>query len=45
LRAVNRTRDVPSFATIEPQKRFARVHVATCGTVSRTELRRIIAAT
>jgi hypothetical protein len=38
--------DVQYFATIEPQKRLApHVHIAIRGTVSRAELRRIIAAT
>ena len=38
--------DVQYFATIEPQKRLApHVHVAIRGTVSRAELRQIIAAT
>jgi hypothetical protein len=38
--------DVQYFATIEPQKRLApHVHIAIRGTVSRAELRQIIAAT
>jgi hypothetical protein len=38
--------DVQYFATIEPQKRLApHVHIAMRGTVSRAELRQIIAAT
>jgi hypothetical protein len=38
--------DVQYFATIEPQKRLApHVHIAIRGTVSRVELRQIIAAT
>jgi hypothetical protein len=38
--------DVQYFATIEPQKRLApHVHIAMRGTLSRTELRQIIAAT
>ena len=38
--------DVQYFATIEPQKRLApHVHVAIRGTVSRAELRQILAAT
>jgi hypothetical protein len=38
--------DVQYFAAIEPQKRLApHVHIAMRGTVSRTELRQIIAAT
>jgi hypothetical protein len=38
--------DVQYFATVEPQKRLApHVHIAIRGTVSRAELRKIIAAT
>jgi hypothetical protein len=38
--------DVQYFATIEPQRRLApHVHIAMRGTLSRTELRQIIAAT
>ena len=38
--------DVQYFATIEPQKRLApHVHIAIRGTVSRAELRQILAAT
>ncbi len=38
--------DVQYFAAIEPQRRLApHVHVAICGTVSRAELREVIAAT
>jgi hypothetical protein len=38
--------DVQYFATVEPQKRLApHIHVALRGTVSRAELRQIIAAT
>jgi hypothetical protein len=38
--------DVQYFATIEPQKRLApHVHIAMRGTLTRTELRQIIAAT
>ncbi len=38
--------DVQYFATVEPQKRLApHIHLAIRGTVSRTELRRVLAAT
>ncbi len=38
--------DVQYFATIEPQRRLAQhVHIAMRGTISRAELRQIIAAT
>ena len=38
--------DVQYFAAVEPQKRLApHVHIATRGTVSRAEIRRVLAAT
>jgi hypothetical protein len=38
--------DVQYFAAVEPQKRLApHIHIATRGTVSRAELRRVLAAT
>jgi Replication initiator protein, pSAM2 len=38
--------DVQYFATVEPQRRLApHIHIAMRGTVSRTELRQVIAAT